>query len=504
MVQLVFLDIHVFNVLKFVILSLTVSCAADILLETFYALHAARQLLKGRCVRPESLARLRVRRGINLRRAFGGVHLFGIVVVASGLEIALELSADAETIWMEQTGTFRMSKNLLDVNEIHQYSSVYISSMRKALQRVEGSCFDIADGWYSPTILNLTSSIEFQAWGRAAWCLRNYTTPLDAMEDLQQSGFRAVDVEATGLWNSSELRFGRDEVDASEIYVPFSEASDVRIGVHEYYSNLAVNFSQEGIIDGSLRRMSGNDSRKEPSALFTANYSVPNGQTIECLVTIEWKIVWVDNKDSGQLEESPPHVEVCLVPIEGDRMVLALNDHIEASQELQLVMSVALEGVKTFRDLNVLRALPWMVGDNDGIHTYRELGVLAVLSHKMIKAIGRDGYSDVELTYGVERVTVPTIKVWGIVLFAAGLILMVGAGIIMNTLRKRLKIKGNLASARGIAEHWLWQQEDLRNVNNARGEVVLAADSWTSDGWTRVGVKREEKFNDEAKRDEGV
>ncbi|KAI0557416.1 hypothetical protein FGB62_305g03 [Gracilaria domingensis] len=417
--------------------------------------------------------------------------------------MALEFSADADTIWIERTGTFRMSNQLVDVNGIERYSSVYIRSMRKALQRVEGSCFNIDGEWYSPTIFNLTSSGEFQAWGRAAWCLQNYTTPVNASRDLQQCGFRAADVVETKLWNSAELRVGRDEVDAEEVYVPLSNVSDVRIGVKEYYSNLAVNFSEEGIVDGSLRRLSANDSHREPVALFTANYNVSNGATLECLVLIEWKVVWVDGEDSGEREQTAPHAEACLVPVEGDRMLLALVDHVETSEQLQLIMSVALEGVRTFRDLNVLRALPWMVGSNDGIHTYRELGALAVLSRKMVGEIASDGYRDVDLTYGVEMVTVPTISVWGLGLLGAGLALMGGAKVVMSRLRRGMKIRGNLGTARGVAEHWLWQEEELNDIVDGKGDVVLVLDSVAGDGWARVGVKRQEAFRDKARKIEG-
>ncbi|KAI0562378.1 hypothetical protein FGB62_61g01 [Gracilaria domingensis] len=358
------------------------------------------------------------------------------------------------------------------------YSPVYMTKMRLPLERVEDMCYSIRDSWYSPTIFNFTTDASSR---KGVWCLQNRTRRIDATKDLEQSSFWAADVVKMNIWNPRELSVGRDEIDA-EVYVPLAEAPDSRIGVRETYSHLAVNFSRKNVIEGSNRRLTANTTFKSPSAIFTVNYSASNDKVIECIGKTKWK----SDRITGLLDEGSFWVEACLVPIGKNHVVLARNAPRSSGHGHQLVMSVALEGVKEFRDLNVLRALPWMIGRNDGMHTYRELGVLAVLSQKMIEAIGKDGYSEVELAYGVESITVPTIKAWGLVLFGVGLIFMVSIRIAMSRLRKRLKIKGNLTSARGIAEHWLWQQEELEDVNNARGEVVLVADSWTSDGWVRV------------------
>ncbi|KAI0557412.1 hypothetical protein FGB62_305g02 [Gracilaria domingensis] len=484
MAQFFFLHTNVFNVIKYLVLSLTISCVADDLIHIVYAYRTSRKLLGAGRVRPaDSFLRFRHKRDItNFRKSFGGISVFATVLAVLSLEMALEFSTGAESVWTERTETFRMSNHLSNASEFIQHSPVYMTKMRLPLERVEDVCYSIRNSWYSPTIFNFTN---VPGERKGVWCLQNRTTHIDATEDLERSSFRAADVVEMNIWNPDELSVGRDEIDA-EVYVPFSEAPDSRIGVREHYSHLAVNFSRKNVIEESKVRLTANNTFRNPMAIFTVNYRVSNDNVIECLC----KVVWKPDKTTGLRTQRPPWVEACLVPISEEDAVLARNSPRANGDGHQLVMSVALQGVSTFRDLNVLRALPWMVGKNDGIHTYRELGALALLSQKMIQGISGDGYRDLQLSYGVESITVPTWDLWGVVLFGVGLILMAGIRIAMSRLRRRLKVKGNLATARGVATHWLWQEEDFKDINDAKGEVVLVTDSLMSDGWTRVKVSR--------------
>ncbi|KAI0559798.1 hypothetical protein FGB62_137g29 [Gracilaria domingensis] len=358
--------------------------------------------------------------------------------------------------------------------------------MRFALERVENTCYSVDRKWYHPVIFNMTNSTEFHGLGKAALCPSNFSDPQHVEDDLEKSSFLASDVAGTNIWNASELRVGRD-VEQTEETFPLTEIGDLSIGSSQNYSFLAVNFDRDSLVEGSWKALSGRSNEKKPRAFHTASFTVGNGTTLECLMIVRWQ----KDEETGELEMGNFTPEVCLVPIANNRVVLGLFDDIEAGNGFQLVMSVAVDSVQSFKDLRILRFLPWMVGQNNGMHTYRELGILAVLSGRMIENISVDGYHSLRIEVGIENITVPTLNVWGIVLLFCGTLFFLIAKFVLGRSRKRMNLKGDLGTVRGIAEHWLQYNEGLEDLNREMGRVVLVLEDGSETMPGIVNVKRE-------------
>ncbi|KAI0563989.1 hypothetical protein FGB62_31g04 [Gracilaria domingensis] len=472
MIALGFLDPNVFNVLKYLVMSLTISLAADILLDTISGYATAKTLIRRGWAHPEdSSLRLRFRRGVRLRRTNSGVTVFLAVISISIFEMALEFSTGAKSMWIRRTDIVRISKQASNVSSLLQSDPNYILKMRYALERVENTCYNVDQSWYFPVVFNMTNSTDFHGLGKAALCPSNFSDENYVEDDLQSSSFLARDVAALKIWNASELRVGRDAFQSEETF-PFKELSDVRIGPTQNFSFVAVNFNRTFMVEGSNRALSGKSKKKRPRALHVANYTVESGWTFECLVKVKWK----KKEESGVVKVKQAFPEVCLVPIADGRVVLALFDDVENAKQFQLIMSVALRNVRSFHDLNVLRYLPWMVGTNNGLHTYREIGILTILSGRMVEKISIDGYQDVRIEVGSENITVPTLTVWGIVLLVVGTILLAVAKVILSRSRRKLKFKGNLGTARGVAEQWLERREEFEDTERGKGPVVFVLD----------------------------
>ncbi|KAI0558775.1 hypothetical protein FGB62_187g22 [Gracilaria domingensis] len=485
MVKITFISPEVFNVLKYFVLSLTASVAGDALFDAVHAYNMSGKLLRRGYVYPSDVPlRMRVRRGIkyvSLRERW----LLVSVIIAVGFEMSLEFSTGAESAWTTRSDTFLMSRQPSSMEQVYQSGQEYIKRMSSILERVEGTCYNIREEWYSPVMFNMTNSSSFFGTRRAAWCLQNYTQKISVTKPLYQSAFQVSDVVQMNLWNASQLRVG-GHVENSEESVPLEQVDDVRVGVHEKYSYLAVNFSNDGHVKGSTRALSGNSTHDNPKAYFTANYRTETNLTIECLGFGSYF-----NKRTG--EPWPvinPWIEVCLVPSSDGRMILGMFDDIDGvEKEFQLVMSVALEGVKSFHDLKVLRALPWMVVQNKGRHTYRELGVLAALCFHMITGIATAGFREIEVEFGDKAVTVPTWSIWGMVLLAVGVCMILAAAGLLHGERLKLNVMGNLATANGVAEHWLKKHEHFEEFGD-KGRVFLVKKPNESDGWATVAVAR--------------
>ncbi|KAI0557523.1 hypothetical protein FGB62_292g05 [Gracilaria domingensis] len=388
-----------------------------------------------------------------------------------------------------------MSRQASTISHVRQSSPEYITRMRNALERVEGTCYSIDGEWYSPVLFNMTDSTNFFATGRAAWCLQNFTQRIYATEVLEQSSFHVADV--LHLWNDSQLRIGRD-AEESEETLPYQETWDVKVGVREKYSFLAVNFSINGLVEGSIRSLTGNSTHESPRVLVTANYTTESGETFECLAHSKY----IQDEETGTWKRTNPFIEVCLIPISNERMVLGLFDDYDGADDVfQLVMTVALKEVQSFHDLNSLRAVPWMVGSNRGFHTYRELGTLAILCNRMITQICTAGFGDVSLEFGDRLATVPTWSNWGMLLLGISMLVIVSLNLVMSRLQRSLKLRGNLATANGVAEHWIRQERDFEEFNS-RQRVCLVADNRHSvRDWVRIGVRREEGFGKETSLD---
>ncbi|KAI0559376.1 hypothetical protein FGB62_154g120 [Gracilaria domingensis] len=396
--------------------------------------------------------------------------------------MALEFSTGAESVWTSRIETLRVSRNASDVTALLREGPNYILRMQNALQRVENICYDTEEMWYFPILFNMTSENQHQKLGKAARCYKNYSTPIDAKKFLRKSGFSANDVAGTMMWSDSQLFIGHDE-NEDEVTVPYTTAKDVRIGSLEFYSFLAAEFKgNKRPLNGSERALSGiSSSKRTPIALYTAQYRVARGKSIECLVRMKWR----KEKKTDVLKRQPPEVDVCLIPISGNRGVLGYFSR------NQLVMSVALDRASSFHDLKVLRATPWVIGGISGLYTFRELAILTIISRQMVQAINMDGYEDVKLEVGDKHLTVPTWTVWGILLFAFCLLVLVLAKASVTLLRRQLKVRGNLGTARGVAEHWLLRNEESEPDFVSGGGVILVADNGLEDGWTGVTVKRD-------------
>ncbi|KAI0560645.1 hypothetical protein FGB62_105g04 [Gracilaria domingensis] len=362
--------------------------------------HASRALVKkGRYFPTHTSAPLSISRSNGFNAS-----LFGTVVIAATLEMALDFSTGATTIWTTSTQTFRISSQVSNVSQFASRPPGFLAEARHALQRVEGTCYHMYDHWYSPVSFNMSNSAEFFNLADAALCPQNRSKRVNASSLITQSSFRAAHILETNIWNRTELKIGRD-THSKEEKVAYEQVGDVNIGALEKYSFVAANISDSDLIPGSERALTGNNSYESPRALQTARYCTSSGASLECFVGVNWK----RDEDTGEWAGKEVSLHACLVPIVDNRSVLAFYDDVTGGDgEGALVMLVALQGVSTFRDLRVLKAMPFLRGRNNRMHTNRELAILAVLCAAMITAFATDGLQDVRLQVDGELVTVPT------------------------------------------------------------------------------------------------
>ncbi|KAI0558774.1 hypothetical protein FGB62_187g23 [Gracilaria domingensis] len=496
MVNVVFLHPNTFNVLKYVIFSLTIGCSADIVVNTLVRQNASRTLLKkGRYCPAYSPLRLCTSRSNGCP-----LSLFATVFIAAALEIALDYSTGATSIPTTSTQTFLVSKQVSNVSQLIAHAnSDYIVQLRHALQRVEGTCFNIYDQWYSPVFFNVSGSVDFYNLGEAALCPQNMSRKIDASSLIEQSSFSAAHILQTNIWNRSQLAIGRD-THSEEDRVAFDQVGDVEIGALEKYSFIAVNFSHHETISGSEKPLTGNTSGNNPWAWETVLYRTSSGVPLECLTAANW----IRNKQTGEWNGKTITLYACLVPITGNRSVLALYDEVTGKEgERSLVMSVALEGVTTFHDLRVLKAMVFLHGRNNRMHTNRELAILTVLCSRMIMALSMEGLQNVRMEVDGDLVTVPTWTLWGIVLFFAGLVALISLKVAATRLGRDIKLRGDLVSAKGIAEHWRSQEERCGGACEGYGRVVLVAKKVRDADWAVVGVQRGQTKRNDAQSMEG-
>ncbi|KAI0561746.1 hypothetical protein FGB62_73g12 [Gracilaria domingensis] len=467
-------------------MTLTVSLAGDLLIDALSAYRISRKLTKlGWAYPPDSSIRHRFRRGVKPRRLSDGIFVFATVILISVLELTLEFSSGAELIWTEKSVTLRMARKAANLSVVLQGGPNYISRIREALQRVENTCFNIKEAWYYPVSLNLSSSNEFNGLGQAVICPKNYSEPTSANEDLMRHSFAASEILTTKLWNASQLRCGRD-VGSTEVTVPLTEAKDEDIGAPHKFSFVAVNFRRQAPDKGSETPLTAkSDYIAKPTAFYTARFTLESNNTLECLLKMKW--VKSEPEDDGVREIVG--IEVCLVPVAENRSVLALYDDIENGEGHQLVMSVALDGVRSFHDMKVLPALPLMVGQNNGEHTYRELATMTIMSSQMFQRINTDGFHDEQHIVADESKIAPTLNEWGLGLYVAGLVVIVFARSLIR--RKDLQGKGNLGTAKGVAEHWMLMIEDIDDNRNRTGRVVFVSKPDDEAKSNRVSVERE-------------
>lgn len=447
MIILKFLDQNVFNVLKYVFMTLTVSYAADILLDALHAYRTAKNLKDKGWAKPISSRHgFRLRRNLSFTRSGGSAIVVLCAILVTILEITVEFSTGAEVVWIENGIRIRVANQAASLEDLLKTDPRYIFRLKGALQRVENTCFDIERKWYHPVIMNLSSTSDFEALGGAAKCFQNYSKPIDARPMISEARFNASEFTRMKFWPRNETRVGRD-VEYIEV-VNALNSTDVTIGANEYYSFLAVNFSDPQIVEGSERRLTDHVMYTRTSeALYTLKYTVPNGEQIECLA----------KQKSKKRKKKSYILEVCLLPLSENRTVVGLFDDYEGTDDHQLVMSVAFEGKRSFHDLNILKAMPWMLGTNNGMHTYREIAVLMVLCGLMLEGVGTDGFHELNALTGVENTTAPTLSVWGIVLLSVGTVALLLGSVVLRKLKSGIPIQGDLATAEGVALHWLAQ-----------------------------------------------
>eukprot|EP00178_Gracilaria_changii_P010958 TRINITY_DN31646_c0_g3_i1.p1 TRINITY_DN31646_c0_g3~~TRINITY_DN31646_c0_g3_i1.p1 ORF type:complete len:498 (+),score=57.29 TRINITY_DN31646_c0_g3_i1:198-1691(+) len=487
MVHIEFLHPNVFNVLKYIAFSLTIGCLVDIVLHAFMCHYASRALLKkGRYSLAPPHTSFRTYR-------YHGSHFltFIIICIAAALEMALDFSTGATTIQTTSIQTFRISTKVSNVTQLSNASSDYISQLRHALQRVEGACFNIPQRWYSPVSFNLTHSFEFSKMADAALCPQNRSIKVNATSIIAQSSFRASHILHTNIWNRSELMVGRD-TQSEEQRLPYDQVGDVTIGALHQYNFMVANFSGYELVPGSERPITGNTSHQSPWAKVTARFRIHGVSAVECLMSVKSK----RDEQTSEWIGRDIFVQACLVPITENRSVLAKYDEDVGTQgESSLIMLVALRGATTFHDLRVLKAIPFLFRSGNRMHSLSELSVLAVLCSEMITALSTDGLQNVRMVVDGELVTVPTWSVWGIVLFFVGVAMLVVLKVAVAKLTSKLKVRGNVVTAKGIAEHWLLQNENSERVHGRVGRVVLVPKAKRRNGEVTVGVQRMNGFS---------
>lgn len=480
MVILSFLDPNVFNVMKYVIMSLTVSTVADLLLLEMQSYRTTAKLVKRGWVKPPQSFHIRSHRGIRFKSPTASIILSFSVIVIWLLEIALEFSTGATTIWELRHETFRMANQANNVPSLLNNSRNMILRMRSALDRVENLCYSTENLWYHHVTFNLTGSDVERGVGRAAKCFQNYSEPYYASGILHESGFRIGELVDQGIWNKTEFRIGRD-VDGAEVAYPLIHTEAERVGPLEEYSFLAVSMSFEDSIQmSSVKNITAaNKTGKKLHTFATAKFIITSGKSFDCLVRMDYDI------RKPNLGWVLGDTDVCLIPISNGKTVLALGDDDE-NGGYQLVMSIAIEGLNEVFDLNALRMFPWMVGKNTGDHTYREIAILTTMCRFMVKGINISGYRDVSFDVAVRNVAVPTITLWGILLLVTSTAFIVILRSIIKRKRECFKIQGNLGTAKGIAFHWLSWSEKLHNIGNKNIDIenivlVLESDEMSKD-----------------------
>lgn len=463
MVVLKFLDQNVFNVIKYVIMALTVSYASDVLLDALHTYRTARSLKQKGWAKPLSSSPYsRIRRGPRISRVTESAVLIMTAVLLTILEMAVEFSTGAEIVWIEKSTSLRVANRVTSLETLRNTDPRYMLRLRGALQRVENTCFSIEQKWFHPVVLNMSSASDFQALGHVAKCYENYTASIDATATIHESRFNASEFATMQYWPSDEIRIGRD-VGNTDVMIGLNATADEVIGANEYYSFLAVNFTNPQEVEGSERRLTDHftNGAKE-LGIYTLNYTVRNGQQIECLVKR-----WTKKQRKKHI------LEVCLLPLSNNRTALGLFDDYEDTKDYQLVLSVAFDGQRSFHDPEILKAMPWMLGTNNGMHSYRELAILVILCGLMLEGIGTEGFRTLEVTEGVRSITAPTLTIWGIVLLLAGTVAILIASLVLRRLKSGIGIRGDLATADGVASHWLAQLNELYDASAVEEKAML-------------------------------
>ncbi|PXF49644.1 hypothetical protein BWQ96_00522 [Gracilariopsis chorda] len=466
MIVLKFLDQNVFNVIKYVFMTITVSYASDVLLDALHSYRTAKSLKDRGWAKPVSSAPyFRLRRNLRFTRSTGSAIVIISAIVVTVLEMSVEFSTGAEIVWIEKSTRLRVANQVSSLDALLKTDPRYIFRLRGALQRVENTCYSVERKWYHPVVVNMSSATDFQALGHVAKCFQNYTTPIDATPLITEAMFNASEFTSMGYWPMNETRMGRD-VDYAEVMSTLDAKKDVSIGANEYYSFLAVNFTRPKKVEGTERPITGNVTYVVTTeSLITLNYTVPSGEQIECLV-----------KCKERKQKKKYILEACLLPLSKNRTVVGLFDDYEDTPDYQLVMSVALEGRRSFHDLGILKAMPWMIGTNIGTHSYREVAILVALCGGMLEGIGSDGFRDVDVVEGIRNTTAPTLTVWGVLLLSVGTVIIVVGSLVLRRLKSNLAIRGDLATAEGVASHWLAQMNEVYDSSRVEEKAILSVE----------------------------
>ncbi|PXF41190.1 hypothetical protein BWQ96_09084 [Gracilariopsis chorda] len=467
MIVLKFLDQNVFNVIKYMFMTLTVSYASDVLLDALHAYRTAKSLKEKGWTKPVSSAPyFRLQRNLRITRSTGSAIVVLSAIAVTVLEMSVEFSTGAEIVWIEKSTRLRVGNQVTDLEELQKTDPRYLLRLRGALQRVENTCYNVERKWYHPTVVNMSTETDFQALGHVVKCYQNYSTPIDVTPIISEAKFNASEFTSMGYWPRNETRMGRD-VDYTEVMSSLDASADVPIGANEYYSFLAVNFTDPQEVEGSERQLTAHHTYSTTTrGIYTLNYTVPNGEQIECLV-----------QQINKKQKNTKYIlEVCLLPLSNNRTALGLFDDYEDTDDYQLVMSVALEGRRSFHDLDILKAMPWMLGTNNGMHSYREIAILIVLCGCMLEGIGTDGFRDVHVVEGIRNITAPTLTVWGILLLSVGTVIIVVVSLVLRRLKSGLAIRGDLATAEGVASHWLAQMNEVYDSSRVEEKAILSVE----------------------------
>ncbi|PXF41192.1 hypothetical protein BWQ96_09086 [Gracilariopsis chorda] len=472
MIILKFLDQNVFNVIKYAVIALTVSYASDVLLDALHAYRTAKSLKEKGWAKPVSSAPyFRMRRNLRITRSTGSVIVVLCTIFVSVLEMAVEFSTGAEVVWIEKSTRLRVANQVTSLEELLKTDPRYLFRLRSALQRVENTCYNVEMKWYHPVVLNMSSATDFQALGYAVKCYQNYSTPMDVTPIISEAKFNASEFTSMGYWPRNETRMGR-EVECKKVMSTLDATTDAPIGANEYYSFLAVSFTDPQEVEGSERQLTAHHTYSTTTrGIYTLNYTVPNGEQIECLV----------QQINKKQKNTKYTLEACLLPLSNNRTVLGLFNDDEDNPDYQLVMSVAVEGRRSFHDLDILKAMPWMLGTNNGMHSYKEIAILIVLCGGMLEGIGSDGFRDVDVVEGIRNTTAPTLTVWGILLLSVGTVIIVVGSLVLRRLKSNLAIRGDLASAEGVASHWLAQMNEVYDSSRVEEKAILSLECGKKD-----------------------
>ena len=461
-IVLQFLDQNIFNVLKYLLMAVTISYASDVLIEILVAYNTKKQLLRDGYVKPPTHGpKMRFKRGLKVCRRPGSIYVIIVAFLFTGIELAVEFSTGAEPRHNTRRIKVLMANQAQSYRALKSGTPLFVEKIRDSLQRVENVCYNVQKNLYHKITLNISQIDLFQDLGDAAKCFGNFSDGTNATANMKQASYLASELIETKMFKKNEIRKGR-EFEPRTVEEGRLGNEDMRIGPLEEFSFLAVNFSKDWYVENSTTQLTGTRGFKEQKAFYTANFTVGNNQMIECLAL---------SKNVSNSKDV--FVEACILPLNDKRSLMGMFDDINGTREFQLILSVAYEGITTFRDLNALKAATWMVGKNSGMHTYRELGKLSVLSQLMINSITVEGFREMTVEVGGDLVTAPTISIWGIVLLASATGLILLGSFLLRSKYKRMPISGNLATSHGIASHWLQQEQERDDKPRLGSDVVL-------------------------------